>query len=99
MVRRLLVAAILCGSSLLQGAYADTPAAAQGSDAEITDRVIHKLADTDRDIAPRIRVSTVNGVVTLEGTVFSNNQALQAVGDARAVAGVVKVRNRLTVRM
>ena len=100
MIRRLLATAIVCGFMLLHnGAYADPASVAQGSDADITDRVSHKLVEADRDVGPRIHVSTVNGVVTLEGTVFSNSQVLRALEQARAVSGVLKVQNHLHVRM
>jgi osmotically-inducible protein OsmY len=84
----------------LQGAvFADTPAAAQGSDAEITDRVTKKLAEADKDVAQHIRVSTANGVVTLEGNVFTKTQMLSVLQDARGVPGVTKVTNHLSARM
>lgn len=103
MRRRLMMVAMIAlmvsGSHLPDRALADTPAATQGSDAEITDRVVHALADAQGDVAGRIQVSTVNGVVTLEGSGLTSAQALKAVQGARQVGGVTEVRNRLKVRL
>ena len=99
MVRRLLVAAIVCALNVPGGVFAAAPAVAQGSDAEITDRVMHKLLEEEGDLAQRVHVSTVNGVVTLEGRLTTNSQVLKVLGDAHAVAGVTKVTNHLTTRM
>jgi len=99
MVRRLLVAAIACALNIPGGVFAATASVAQGSDAEITDRVMHKLLEDDSDVAQRIHVSTVNGVVTLEGKLTTNSQVLKVLGDAQTVAGVTRVKNRLFARM
>jgi osmotically-inducible protein OsmY len=102
MCRRFVIVAmiplIVLGSNLQALAQSDAPAA-QGSDAEITARVIHALAETDGDVAGRIHVSTANGVVTLEGTGLSSAQVLKALQQAHQVSGVTQVRNRLKVRM
>jgi osmotically-inducible protein OsmY len=95
MVRRLLVTAMVCGLSLQAVAFADTVADAQGTDADLTSRVIHQLSDSDRDVAPRVHVSTANSVVTLEGTGLSSAQAAKILAVVRAVPGVTKVDNRL----
>lgn len=99
MISRRLVLAIVGGLALQGAAYADPSTPVQASDADITDRVVHKLVKMDPDVAPRIRVSTEGGVVTLDGTVFTGTQLVKVLGDARAVSGVVKVENRLHVQM
>lgn len=99
MVRRLFISATFCALTLAGGAYADTPVAAQGTDAEITNRVTQKLLQADSDVAPGIRVTTQNGVVTLEGNVSTQAQVLKVIRDASAVDGVSKVHNRLRVAM
>ena len=99
MNRRLLLVAIACAFNLQGAAYADTPAAAPGSDSEITDQVIHKISETEPQAAKGIHVSTANGVVTLEGRVSTNSQMLAVLQDVRTVPGVTKVQNRLTARM
>ncbi len=96
--RRLFLAAV-CGLVWQGAAIADSPYPAQGSDAEITDRVAQMLLKADADVARRIRISTLNGVVTLEGTVLSASQIFKVLGDAGKVTGVVQVKNRLHVQM
>ncbi len=98
MFQRRLVLAAICGLVSHGAAYADAPPV-QSSDAEITNRVIHELMRADTEVAPRIRVSTLNGVVTLEGTVFTPSQVFKIAGDARKVSGVVQVKNRLHAQM
>lgn len=96
--RRFVLAA--AGGLLLQGvAAADSPDAVQTSDIDITNRVIKKLLTADADVARRISVSTLQGVVTLEGTVFTASQVFKVLGDVGKVSGVVQVRNRLHVQM
>ena len=66
-------------------------------DARITSRVKAKLLG-DPDIGGlRINVDTQNGVVTLTGTVASQEEKLQALQRAREVAGVSAVTDRLVV--
>jgi osmotically-inducible protein OsmY len=95
----MMVPLMVLGFNLQALAHADTSAATQGSDAEITDRVIHVLTESDGDIAGRIHVSTENGVVTLEASGLTSAQALKALQHARQVSGVTQVRNRIRVRM
>jgi osmotically-inducible protein OsmY len=64
-------------------------------DAAITARVKDRLATKDPIIAARIDVSTQNGVVTLKGIALTQQYILNALHDASAVEGVVKVENRL----
>jgi osmotically-inducible protein OsmY len=99
MLQRRSVLAAVCGFMLQCAAFADSPNPVQGSDAEITDRVVQKLLQVDADVARRISVTTLNGVVTLEGTVFTANQIFKLLGDTGKVAGVVQVKNRLHVQM
>lgn len=67
------------------------------SDQQITDRVKDKLATNDADVAPRIAVTTHDGVVTLEGIALNQQYILKALFDAESIDGVVHVNNRLTV--
>lgn len=99
MLQRRLVLAAMCGLVLQGAAYADSQTGVQSSDTEITDRVVHELMKADADVARRVSVSTLNGIVTLEGTVFTPAQVLKIAGDVGRVSGVVQVKNRLRVRM
>jgi osmotically-inducible protein OsmY len=99
MVRPLLVTVIVCGLNLTGVVSADTAAGSQSFDADLTNRVIHQLSESDRDVAGRVHVSSQNGVVTLEATGLTNAQAIKVLVDARAVPGVTKVENQLHVRM
>jgi len=64
-------------------------------DQQITDQVKQKLAMDDPTIAPRIFVSTRDGVVTLRGMDMPRGDILSATHDAESVDGVVRVDNRL----
>jgi osmotically-inducible protein OsmY len=99
MLPRRFVLAAVCGLLLQAAASADAPDAVQASDADITNRVVQKLVQADPRVAQRIRVSTLNGVVTLEGTVFTPSQILKVQGDTGTVTGVVQVKNRLHLQM
>jgi osmotically-inducible protein OsmY len=67
------------------------------TDAEI-EADVRRALDTDPDInAARIRVSVVNGVVYLRGSVPTYYQISEASTDAWSVPGVVDVVNELTV--
>jgi len=99
MLQRRSVLAAVCGLMLQCAVFADTPSPVQSSDSDITDRVVQKLLQADADIARRISVTTLNGVVTLDGTVFTANQIFKVLGDTGKVAGVVHVKNRLHVQM
>jgi osmotically-inducible protein OsmY len=99
MVRNIFIAALVCGIHLQSTANAETISAEHLSDAQITDHVTNWLAAVEPDIARRIRVSTVDGAVTLEGTLLTAAQELRVVRDVRSVTGVVKVRNRLILQM
>jgi osmotically-inducible protein OsmY len=99
MIKRLFVAVIVCGLNLQTAAFADTASGSQSGDADLRDRVIRQLSDSDRDVAQRIHVSTDNGVVTLEATGLTSMQATKVVVLVRAVPGVTKVENRLHLGM
>jgi osmotically-inducible protein OsmY len=71
--------------------------ATKPTDAQITERVKTKLFEKDRDIAPRIQISTQDGVVTLSGNALTPQYAVNVIHDASRVDGVVKVRNHLTL--
>jgi osmotically-inducible protein OsmY len=99
MTRALLVAVVVCGLNLHNVAFAQTAAGSQGFDADITTRVVQQLSESDHDVARRIHVSTENGVVVLEGTVFTSTQIAKILTVVRALPGVTKVDNRLRVVM
>lgn len=99
MVRRLLVTSIICGLTLQGIVFADTAGDSQSSDTDLTDRVVRQLSKSDRVIAPRVRVSTENGIVTLEASGLTSAQAFKILVEVRAVPGVTKVNNRLRVGM
>jgi osmotically-inducible protein OsmY len=99
MVRRLLVAAILCGLNVWGLASADTAANSQNLDADLRDRVVRQLSESDRDVVQRVHVSTQNGVVMLEATGLTSVQVSKILVVVRAVPGVTKVENRLHVGM
>ena len=83
-------AVLMTTAFLVQAQDAERPA-----DAAITARVKDRLATNDPIIAPRIDVSTQDGVVTLKGIALTQQYILNALHDARSVDGVVKVENRL----
>jgi osmotically-inducible protein OsmY len=64
-------------------------------DHQITQQVKEKLAANEPQIAPRIEVTTHDGVVTLRGVAMTPQYMLNAVRDAGSVQGVTKVENRL----
>jgi hypothetical protein len=66
-------------------------------DATITARILSRLA-ADGDVSVfDIEVSTERGVVTLQGTVESEEQRLRAEALAEETSGVVRVENRIVV--
>lgn len=67
----------------------------QVGDQQITQQVKEKLAAKEPQIAPRIEVTTHDGVVTLRGVAMTPQYMLNAVRDAGSVQGVTKVENRL----
>jgi osmotically-inducible protein OsmY len=68
----------------------------EAGDQQITQQVKDKLAAKDPQIAPRIEVTTHDGVVTLRGTTLTVQYMLNALHDAGGVPGVTKVENHLT---
>jgi osmotically-inducible protein OsmY len=67
----------------------------EAGDQQITQQVKEKLASKDPQIAPRIEVTTRDGVVTLRGVAFTPQYILDALRDAGSVQGVTKVENHL----
>jgi hyperosmotically inducible protein len=68
-------------------------------DNTITSKVQAKLAGDSPDMAQQIQVSTHEGVVTLSGYAASGLAENKAMQDAKQVAGVNSVENRMRVRM
>jgi osmotically-inducible protein OsmY len=99
MIKKLFVTAIVCGLNLPGIASADTTAIPQSVDSDLTGRVVRQLAESDRDVAQRVHVSTESGVVTLAATGLTSAQAMKILVVVRAVPGVTKVENRLQVGM
>lgn len=84
--------ALVVGAAAAFGA-----SAAPASDAQISDQVSARIAQTEPSLANRLQVSTKDGVVTLSGQAGSGLAVIKALQEARHVPGVVKVENHLTV--
>ena len=95
MTRNQLMSTIAGTVLLITGSQVYAQDAQNPADAGITARVKDTLAAKDPIVAPRIEVSTHDGVVTLKGIALTQQYILNALHDARAVEGVVKVENRL----
>ena len=67
----------------------------EASDQQITQQVKQKLFANDPQVAPRIEVTTRDGVVSLKGVAFTPQYILDVLRDARSVQGVTKVENHL----
>ena len=80
---------------LLTGCSAATSRA--NEDPDITTRVKIALLGDAQLGARRLDVSTFQGVVTLSGTVRSNDEAARAASIARRVQGVREVKSELRV--
>jgi hyperosmotically inducible protein len=103
----LMVSAMLagCGALIVGGAGSGghDGAAARGSDAGTSDDAAITASITSRYLtdpivdALTIRVSTYDGVVTIQGSVKSQDIAMRAVALARATPHVRRVVSRLTV--
>ncbi|HTW38446.1 MAG TPA: BON domain-containing protein [Steroidobacteraceae bacterium] len=94
----LAMAAALGGAVLAGGAaWAASAPSGETADARITQQVEHKLSRDFPNSADRMRVSTQDGVVTLSGFADSGLAELQAIKDARAVPGVMHVKDQLQV--
>lgn len=65
------------------------------TDQQITEQVKQKLEMNEPAVAPRVLVTTRDGVVTLQGTAMTKGNILDALHDAESVAGVVRVDNQL----
>ena len=64
------------------------------TDQQITEQVKQKLA-MDPAVAPGILVTTLDGVVTLQGKAMTKGGILDALHDAESVGGVVRVDNQI----
>ena len=95
MTRNQLMSIVASTVLLITGSRVHAQDAEKPADAGITARVKDKLAANDPIVAPRIAVSTRDGVVTLTGIALTQQYILNALHDARSVDGVVKVENRL----
>lgn len=93
-----IAAAVGCAAFLAGVAFADSNGAPPASDAQITQRVMGKLAADDPQVARMIQVTTKDGVVTLSGLTFNGEDEAKVLRDARSVEGVVKVENRLSIQ-
>jgi osmotically-inducible protein OsmY len=67
----------------------------EASDQQITQQVKQKLFAKDPQVAPRIEVTTHDGVVSLKGVAFTPQYILDVLRDAGSVQGVTKVENHL----
>ncbi|WP_354684374.1 BON domain-containing protein [Cupriavidus necator] len=100
--------AVLAASPAVQAAHQDAPAAPSStgrtaaprdtevaSDRAITSEVRARLANARTLDPAKIRVSTTDGVVKLEGTVRDDKQRTMAMELARSVRGVTAVSDEL----
>lgn len=85
-------------TSFAAGAESDRTAGRVMDDAAITTKVKAELIGNPDTKAYQINVDTLNGVVSLSGFVDSNSQKQAAETEAKAVAGVKSVENRLMVK-
>jgi hyperosmotically inducible protein len=83
--------------ALLVGITWQAPAQAATSDPWITAKTKMALLTTENVPATRINVDTVDGLVTLHGTVNTPEQKARAEQEARKIDGVKQVRNLLQV--
>lgn len=86
------ITGLLVGASAIAGAE---DSAAKQADLQITQSVKQKLASDESTLAPRILVSTRDGIVTLMGFELTPGQIKAAVVDADSIDGVRRVENRL----
>ena len=96
--KSLLKTALLSGALIFSAGLAYAGDSAQPmSDSWITTKVKAELVKDKMTKARHIEVDTANGVVTLSGTVNSDDERAKAEQDARGVKGVTDVANNLTV--
>jgi osmotically-inducible protein OsmY len=88
------LAAIACVASTPLLVHAATQTS-KVDDQQITEQVKQKLAMDEPAMAPRIFVSTHDGVVTLRGMDMAQGDIVSAMHDAQSVDGVVRVDNQL----
>lgn len=93
-----IAAAVGCAAFLGGFAFSSSAAAAQpSSDSVVTQRVMGKLSVDDPEVARMVKVSTKDGVVTIDGMTYTASQEAKVLRDARSVKGVVKVQNRMSI--
>jgi len=99
MFRRLLVVACLASFAVPACAGRSIRATDDGvvDDAIITARVKTALLNDRQVGATKIDVTTVNGVVTMSGTVKSQAEAARAIDLARQAPGVKDVKSTLQI--
>lgn len=68
------------------------------NDCVITSNVLSNINATNSLVGQAIRVSTVQGVVSLDGTVSNPSQVTEAIAQAKLVNGVVTVKSYLNVQ-
>ncbi|MDB6122480.1 MAG: Transport-associated protein [Pedosphaera sp.] len=92
-------------SSQLTATALDQPAAGEkktvASDAETTKSILTKIIHEDPDIAvsaKHLKISTVNGRVTLSGKVRNETQKNKAGSIAESVVGAALVDNQITFK-
>jgi hyperosmotically inducible periplasmic protein len=83
--------AVVFGLTLAMPAFADTP------DAWVTTKIKLALLTTEGVGSNDVNVDTVDGHVTLHGTVASQQEKAKAEQAARGIEGVTEVRNMLVV--
>lgn len=91
-MKRYVVAAMVVGSFVLSAACAQT-------DAGLTTKIKTQFASDDLVKARDINVDTKEGVVTLTGTVESEQEEAKALQIARATSGVSQVVDNISVAM
>jgi hyperosmotically inducible protein len=85
------------GGAVLAGLMLGAPAFAAAPDAWVTTKVKMALLTTDGVSSNDVDVDTVDGHVTLHGTVASEQEKARAEQAARGIEGVTEVRNMLAV--
>lgn len=72
--------------------------AAPNNDCMITNNVLANISADNKLVGQSIRVSTMQGVVSLDGTVSSPDKVTEAIAQAKSVSGVVTVKSYLNVQ-
>ena len=90
-------ALLVCASLLSPAIRADNDTHAASGDQQIAALVAIKLVSADPGVARMITVNVQEGVVTLSGRVYSSSQLAKVIQDVHSVAGVVRVKNHLSL--